>query len=66
MELVKLLQSRFVFYDDLMFDYVANKPSQAKTTDLIEELGQVQFIFSDKTGTLTVNVMNFKRLFLRN
>ena len=50
-----------IWYDNNMFDIVADKPSKAKTVDLIEELGQVEFIFSDKTGTLTQNVMEFKQ-----
>jgi phospholipid-transporting ATPase len=64
MEIVKILQSKFVNYDDLMFDYESNKPAQAKTSELIEELGQVQIIFSDKTGTLTQNCMLFKKCFV--
>ena len=35
--------------------------SLCRNSDLIEEMGQVQFIFSDKTGTLTCNVMEFKQ-----
>jgi phospholipid-translocating P-type ATPase (flippase) len=64
MEIVKLLQSWFVFYDDFMFDYKSNKPSEAKTSELIEQLGQVEIIFSDKTGTLTQNSMLFKKCFV--
>lgn len=32
-----------------------------RNSNLIEEIGQLQFIFSDKTGTLTQNKMNFKK-----
>lgn len=35
--------------------------SVCRNSDLIEEMGQVEFIFSDKTGTLTCNIMEFKQ-----
>ena len=35
--------------------------AESRNSDLIEELGQVEFVFSDKTGTLTQNKMVFKK-----
>jgi phospholipid-transporting ATPase len=35
-------------------------PATARTSSLVEELGQIDYIFSDKTGTLTCNIMEFK------
>ena len=64
MEIVKILQSWFVYYDNIIYDTQYNKPSYARTSELIEELGQVEFLFSDKTGTLTVNKMEFKSCFI--
>lgn len=40
--------------------------SMCRNSDLIEEMGQVEFIFSDKTGTLTCNVMEFKQCTINN
>lgn len=45
-----------------MYDPISDQPAIANTSDLNEELGQVEYLFSDKTGTLTENEMNFKQL----
>ncbi|CAG0885267.1 unnamed protein product [Cyprideis torosa] len=49
---------------DLMSDQdlrVGNRQLQCRTFKLLEDLGMVQHIFSDKTGTLTQNAMVFRR-----
>jgi phospholipid-transporting ATPase len=59
MEIIKLAQSYLIKHDIMMYDKDTGF-STCRNSDLIEEMGQVEFIFSDKTGTLTCNVMEFK------
>lgn len=60
-DLVRVIQAKFIMWDTKMYYQENDQPAIAKTGDLNEELGQIEFIFSDKTGTLTENKMEFKR-----
>lgn len=58
-EIVKVLQSIFINQDRDMYHEETDQPARARTSNLNEELGQVDTILSDKTGTLTCNSMEF-------
>lgn len=45
-----------------MYDPVSKTPMICNTTTILENLGQVDYIFSDKTGTLTENIMRFRKV----
>ena len=57
LDIIKIVQAKFIEWDLQLF---SERASLVKNTDLNEELGQVEYIFADKTGTLTENVMEFK------
>ncbi|ORX65446.1 aminophospholipid translocase [Anaeromyces robustus] len=61
MEFVKYCISILINNDMDMYYDVMDTTAQCRTSSLVEELGQVEYIFSDKTGTLTCNIMEFKK-----
>ena len=61
LDILRIIQSHIIYYDEKIYDEKMEYPSIENSSDLIEELGQVDFIFSDKTGTLTQNVMEFRK-----
>ncbi|KAK8137057.1 phospholipid-translocating P-type ATPase [Apiospora sp. TS-2023a] len=61
MEIVKTGQWYFM-QDVEMYDEETDTPMEAHTTTILENLGQVSYVFSDKTGTLTENNMRFRKV----
>ncbi|KAM0439717.1 hypothetical protein ACHAPT_000811 [Fusarium lateritium] len=61
LEIVRTLQAIFIFSDVGMYYEKIDQPCIPKSWNISDDVGQIEYIFSDKTGTLTQNVMEFKK-----
>ncbi|NWY43364.1 AT8B3 ATPase, partial [Sylvia atricapilla] len=61
LEFIYLVNSCFINWDLEMYYGAKDIPAEARSTSLSDQLGQIEYIFSDKTGTLTQNIMSFKK-----
>lgn len=64
LEMVKYGQSFFMMWDVDMYSTLRRKFVEVNSCSLNEEMGQIKYIFSDKTGTLTTNKLVFKKAFI--
>ncbi|KAJ7054208.1 phospholipid-transporting ATPase 1 [Mycena amicta] len=60
-EIVKTIQAYFISQDIDMYYEGYDTPCVPKTWNISDDLGQIEYVFSDKTGTLTQNVMEFQK-----
>lgn len=61
LEIIRTLQAVFIYSDILMYYEKIDYPCTPKSWNISDDVGQIEYIFSDKTGTLTQNVMEFKK-----
>ncbi|XP_012264528.2 phospholipid-transporting ATPase VD isoform X2 [Athalia rosae] len=60
-EMAKVVQVYHIGQDSALYDPESDRRAECRALNITEELGQVQYVFSDKTGTLTENKMVFRR-----
>ena len=61
LEIIRTAQAFFIYSDTHMYYEKVDYPCTPKSWNISDDLGQIEYIFSDKTGTLTQNVMEFKK-----
>jgi len=66
LEVLKFWEAIFVFWDHKMYSIEKDRPALVSSSSLMEELGQINYLFSDKTGTLTRNEMSMQSMAVGN
>lgn len=61
LEIIRTAQAFFIYSDTFMYYEKVDYPCTPKSWNISDDVGQIEYIFSDKTGTLTQNVMEFKK-----
>ncbi|KAF6763732.1 phospholipid-translocating ATPase [Ephemerocybe angulata] len=60
-EFVRTCQAAFIYFDSEICYEKTGQATLARSWNLSDDLGQIEYIFSDKTGTLTQNAMVFRK-----
>lgn len=60
-EIIKSLQAFFIYSDVGLYYERLDFPCNPKSWSISDDLGQIEYVFSDKTGTLTQNLMEFRK-----
>ncbi|RSM03268.1 hypothetical protein CDV31_010544 [Fusarium ambrosium] len=62
LEGIKLGQMNLINNDVNLYDDRSDTPARVNATNNLDDLGQIGYLFTDKTGTLTDNIMNLGKV----
>ncbi|KAM0186114.1 hypothetical protein ACHAPI_011892 [Fusarium lateritium] len=62
LEGIKIGQMSLINNDVKLYDEKSDTSARVNATNNLDDLGQIGYLFTDKTGTLTENIMKFRKL----